>query len=312
MHFSPAHREAPSPLAGALLSLVQRRVMEVESLPQRRVVLSALVLMVFAATFDWLTGHQTRVLPFYFVPLVLMSWRVTLEQSLLAAGGCTLLWVLAHAFSQGYTIHELVWAWNTLAVFGSFAFVALTTGIVRLMADDLRTMALHDGLTGIYNRRAFRSVLNTEVARAHRHGHTLTLLYLDIDDFKKVNDQHGHEMGDEALRTVGRILLGRLRSSDSPARLGGDEFAVLLPETDEASARKLAGEITAALKAEETRLGFPISCSLGGATFAPAPARAEEVLHHADELMYEVKRSGKGAISTRTFRPTQQQRPDAP
>ncbi|MBX3728489.1 MAG: GGDEF domain-containing protein [Candidatus Sumerlaeia bacterium] len=312
MHFSPAHRDAPSPLANALSGLVQRRVVEVESLPQRRVVLSAVLMMVFAATFDWLTGHQTRVLPFYFVPLVLMSWRVTLEQSLLAAGGCTLLWLAAHAFSQGYTIHEVVWAWNTLVVFASLAFVALTTGIVRLLADDLRTMALHDGLTGIYNRRAFRSVLETEVARAHRHGHTLTLLYLDIDDFKRVNDQHGHEMGDEALRTMGRILLGRLRTSDSPARLGGDEFAILLPETDEASARKVAGVLTEALRAEQTRLGFPISCSLGAATFAPAPERAEEVLHHADELMYEVKRGGKGAISSRTFQPAKAPRPDAP
>jgi diguanylate cyclase (GGDEF)-like protein len=124
----------------------------------------------------------------------------------------------------------------------------------------------------------------------------MTLAYIDLDGFKKVNDQLGHNVGDEVLRIAAKTLRAGVRRPDTVARLGGDEFALLLPQTDVAGAQTFLPRLREELLAAMRRNGWPVTFSIGALTCPTAPASLAEVVSEADELMYDVKRAGKNAI----------------
>jgi diguanylate cyclase (GGDEF)-like protein len=161
--------------------------------------------------------------------------------------------------------------------------------------------AVTDDLTGLANKRAFRDVVNKEAARAGRFDHELSLLLLDIDDFKRVNDTHGHLQGDEVLRAVGRILTAESRGIDEPARYGGEEFAVALPETDTEGALEVAERVRAAIAATAIPLvdgdgEIGVTASLGVATLPGLAANLHDLVAAADSALYEAKRTGKDRV----------------
>ncbi len=135
-----------------------------------------------------------------------------------------------------------------------------------------------------------------ELSRARRYGHTLTMSYIDLDNFKYINDHFGHNVGDVVLRLVGQTILRNLRSSDTVARLGGDEFAVLFPETDSDAAQMVLCKIQGLLLAEMQRNAWPISFSIGAVTYVEAPESVNKMVQMADDLMYVAKRNGKNLI----------------
>lgn len=170
----------------------------------------------------------------------------------------------------------------------------------RTLAElQLRKFATHDPLTGLCNRRALTERLEQAVTRLKRHGTPIALLFLDLDEFKLVNDQYGHNAGDEVLCEVARRLLAITRETDVVSRFGGDEF-VLLTETDVTlqSVTSLAQRI---LRALEHPCNFGsgrarVGASIGVALCPESIGHARELIHHADAAMYEAKRSGKGRV----------------
>ena len=135
-----------------------------------------------------------------------------------------------------------------------------------------------------------------ELERSRRYHHQLSLLYLDVDDFKAVNDRCGHGEGNRLLRRLTAILCASLRSVDTAARLGGDEFVVLMPETGNRAAEQLAERLMEALAKETTSEAEPLTCSLGLVTFRSQPASVEALLEAGDRLMYEAKAAGKNRL----------------
>jgi diguanylate cyclase (GGDEF)-like protein len=178
-------------------------------------------------------------------------------------------------------------------------------------ATSIENIALHelvseqavtDDLTGLSNKRRFREFVVKEAARAARFGHSLSLLMLDLDDFKRVNDVHGHLKGDEVLRRVARALDSESRWIDEPARYGGEEFAVALPETDLAGATEVAERIRARIETEEVALGssdgvIRITASIGVATLPGSATDVEMLVGAADAALYEAKREGKNRVA---------------
>jgi diguanylate cyclase (GGDEF)-like protein len=155
----------------------------------------------------------------------------------------------------------------------------------------LVALANEDPLTGCLNRRRFDVVVADELARAVRHDRQISLLILDIDGFKTINDTHGHPVGDASLRALADVLRERSRAQDSVARLGGDEFAVVLPDTDPSDAEELAERLRRAIA--EIADPLPIITSIG---VAGGPARsidAEELVSVADAALYRAKRAGR-------------------
>ena len=163
--------------------------------------------------------------------------------------------------------------------------------------------AVTDALTGLPNSRSFRETIDREAARAERFNHELSLIILDLDDFKQVNDRRGHLQGDEVLRTVGRILESEPRAIDEPARYGGEEFVVALPETGSDGAVELAERIRARLESETIPAvdgGEPlkVTASIGTATLPDAASSARELFEAADQALYEAKAQGKNRVVT--------------
>ena len=162
--------------------------------------------------------------------------------------------------------------------------------------EDARNLADHDPLTGFYNHRFIHERLGEEVVRAQRARRPLSMLMLDLDDFKLVNDTFGHLFGDRVLTWTAELIRSTLRASDVPARYGGDEFAIILPETDHDEARRAAERILEAFRSRafvgEQRGPVPISASIGVATYPQHGRTPTELIAAADGALYTVKRDG--------------------
>ncbi|MEX2446732.1 MAG: GGDEF domain-containing protein [Dehalococcoidia bacterium] len=181
-----------------------------------------------------------------------------------------------------------------------------TAATLRSAGTELERLAQTDALTGLRNRRAFDEALGVEIRRARRYGRDLSLLMIDLDDFKVVNDRGGHLYGDHVLAVTARLIAEHTRESDIVARYGGEEFAVLLPETDgpraEVVAKKLLDEIAASevsVEGDAIASDVPrhVSVSIGCASLAPGDTDDERALvRQADEALYEAKRAGKGQV----------------
>lgn len=172
----------------------------------------------------------------------------------------------------------------------------------RLRAAFLRqkAMATLDHLTELKNMRGFREHAEQELSRANRAGDIVSAAYLDCDNFKRVNDTAGHAEGDRVLRAVADVLRANLRSGDVAARLGGDEFAVLLPHLDGPRATACLGRVQEALLASMAEHRWPVTFSIGVATFEPAPSGVDTLLSRIDNLQYAAKRGGKNRTQFET------------
>ena len=169
------------------------------------------------------------------------------------------------------------------------------------LSQRLRTMAYRDALTGLYNHRYFYEQLSHELERSLRYGQPLTLLLMDMNNFKDINDTYGHMVGDKFLGLVGQIISRQIRSSDIGARYGGDEFVVILPNSSAAEARLTADKLVeavshaAALSPNEEQVQLGIS--VGVATCPDDSRSPGELIEIADSRLYEVKaqrRAGRG------------------
>jgi len=169
---------------------------------------------------------------------------------------------------------------------------------IAVLMDESQRLATVDPLTGLLNRRAFLEVMHTELAHARRYGSAFSLLLLDVDHFKVVNDTHGHAVGDQVLAAVGAMLHRELRSPDTAARWGGEEFVVALRSTDETGAVGAADRIRSALQALE--IGEPgkkirVTASIGAAQCAHGES-VEGLTERADQAMYRAKLGGRNRV----------------
>lgn len=179
------------------------------------------------------------------------------------------------------------------------AVVTLTDATERRRFEDqLAHLADHDVLTGLFNRRRFEQELSLQVAYARRYDVALSILLIDVDRFKAVNDTHGHRVGDEVICSVAEVLRGRLRINDVVARLGGDEFAVLLPATGNAEAAYVAEQLRAAIATDRDDETTPaVTASIGVATADNGQSTADDLLADADIAMYAAKDGGRDRVA---------------
>ncbi len=179
-----------------------------------------------------------------------------------------------------------------------FGFVWMSSERLRL---ELDLMARTDSLTGVLNRRAFESEFAREVARSLRSGSPLSVLLMDVDHFKFINDLHGHMAGDAVLCELAAILQRDLRRADLVARLGGEEFAALLPDTDDAKATHIAERLRAEIETQQIPVGtstLTVTASFGVTAWEGHPDAWEALLHRVDSAMYQAKQAGRNRVQT--------------
>ncbi len=184
---------------------------------------------------------------------------------------------------------------NTVA---EFSAIAIENARNFQKAQELTILDDH---TGLYNSRHMKRQLDSEVIRATRFGHPVSLIFFDLDHFKQVNDTHGHQAGSRVLFEVGALLLKTLRSTDVPVRYGGDEFVILMPETSKdqaiAAARRIGAEIAGTHFLADAKFGpLKLSASLGVAAFPDDAHDPEALVRRADEAMYQVKAKERGGV----------------
>lgn len=273
-----------------------------EQLPRKVVYGLSAILAVLIGLFDGVTGEDISVSFFYMVPVLLTTWRGGTVPGLLLnalCGGLRLWIVIRWQGPDLFRKPELYW---NLLVEG-IVFIALTllASALRDLHDRQSLLARTDALTGVANRRAFYERAELELSRSRRLQEALSVAYLDIDNFKRINDDLGHEAGDELLRSVASTFGRRIRTTDLVARLGGDEFALLLPSTGSEASLALLSELLRTLNTETERQAWPVTFSIGAVTFLRPPASVDDLLRRVDELMYRVKREGKAGVKHEVF-----------
>lgn len=229
----------------------------------------------------------------YLIPVSFAAWFLSTGNGLFMSLASTCALVIFDLESPGrYPSRELAF-WDLVMNLGIFFFFVYVLGEVKTLYRREQEQSHHDPLTGLLNRRAFCEALELEAERMRRTKHPLTLAYLDLDNFKQVNDRQGHAAGDALLRTVSRGMLANVRGMDVVARLGGDEFCLLLPESGGDASRAALGKLQERLREEVVAAGWPITFSIGAVTFESAENSADQMLERADRVMYRAKQSGK-------------------
>ncbi len=214
--------------------------------------------------------------------------RTVLPYAAASIGPILLVIVVNSQFVPGPELRGLLF--GTLGMIG---LVLLRQYIVLMenvrLYHETQRLANTDSLTGLYNRHYFNESLQREVERTRRYGQSLSVLLMDVDDFKKFNDTFGHLQGDVVLKVVARELSGQLRTTDILARFGGDEFAIILPETDLAGAQVVAAKMERCV-ASSKLTDYPLGISIGAAAFQP-DLTPEHLLDEADRALYRHKNS---------------------
>jgi len=275
-------------MKGTLERLVER--------PMAFKVSACFLLLALVAAVDYATGVEISVSAFYPLPAVLMAWfagrPAAVAMAVLAA--VTQLAVRI-AGEPGLSIRP-VFFWNALMELAVYAGLALALGALRDAHARESLLARRDPLTGAANRRAFFERAELEFQRARRLGGApLSVAFLDLDDFKAVNDRFGHEAGDAVLKAVVETIQGRIRSTDLLARLGGDEFAVLMVGADEAQTEVVLEDLRRQLRDRLAGLPGSVSLSIGAVSLRSHFGSFDEVMAEVDRLMYRAKGRGKSA-----------------
>lgn len=240
-------------------------------------------------------GQHYDIHIFFLLPVIVVSWYAGRKAGILFSLLSMVGWLAADLSMRHDTPFwaEVV---NDLVRLGVLLIVVLIASRLRIALDREREIARQDTLTGLANRRAFYELGEIEAERSRRYDRPFTALFIDLDNFKAINDSKGHKEGDLLLKNVAEILHSRLRATDICGRLGGDEFAVLLPETDEKAAAIFAEELRTRLMEAMKKHAWPVTYSIGVATFRTMPESLDQLIEKADALMYLVKQSGKNAI----------------
>lgn len=253
----------------------------------------------------WLIDYRIRVdlglSLFYLGPIALATWYVSDRFGMAMSGMSAIAWLMAAT----YTMPPLpipILIWNTGIRLGFFVIVARLLASLHNAYTKEHYLARTDMLTGVMNRRAFFECLNQERQRSQRHPAPLTLAYLDVDNFKQVNDREGHAQGDSLLHDIGTILGRTLRAYDISARLGGDEFAVLLPKTDQMQAKAVLVRLHERLLERVQAQATPVGFSIGVITFTTIDAiDVDTMVEVADALMYRIKLDGKNRLEFESY-----------
>lgn len=266
-------------------------------------IVGAFVLLTVIGLGDYFSGPELAFSLFYLVVIALTAWiSGVMALSVASAVFAAVVWLTAEWMSGGPTTVGIL-LWNSATRLVIFAGIAALICRLKRALDLAQKLARTDYVTGVLNARAFHEAAKIEISRARRYKHPLTVAYVDVDDFKSVNDRYGHSQGDAILRTVAATLRNALRQSDSVARVGGDEFIVLLLETGYDHAEEVLTKLQQSLADAMAQVKSSVTFSMGAAVFDIPPADVDALIKAADAAMYKAKAEGKNRFRISQERP---------
>jgi diguanylate cyclase (GGDEF)-like protein len=265
------------------------------------IILLSLLQIVVLGVMDYQTGFEISFSVFYLFPVAFTAWYGGKKTALFVSLTSAATWHLSNSLAGEVFTNQLIQVWNTSTRLGFFFVVAVLLSKLKESYEYAVKVAGTDFLTGAANPRKFYDIVEMELKRSRRYQRKFTIVYLDADNFKSVNDNFGHQTGSGLLVRVVRVIKQTLRSTDVVGRLGGDEFAILLPETDQEQAQAAVGKLRQSLLSEMRLEGWSVTFSIGVLTCAEPPQTVDEVIKFADNLMYEVKKNGKNSAKFKEY-----------
>ncbi len=259
------------------------------------------LLIAVLGVLDYMTGPDLSLFIFYLIPVSLATWFAGSAAGMALSVLSAVAWSLADILSSHVGRNPVVPYWNVFMELSSFFLATLVLAGLRSSLDREQRLGRIDYLTGAVNSRYFAELADREIQRALRYNHVFTAAYLDLDNFKAVNDNQGHQEGDRLLKLVTAAITDSVRTTDIVARLGGDEFIILFPETGGDMARTAVDKTREKLLELMKANGWPVTFSFGLMTFESAPQSVNHLVKLADTVMYEVKKSGKDGVKSSTY-----------
>lgn len=254
------------------------------------------VMILIISIIRYYSGPELAFTLFYIFPIILASWKSGIWAGIFISFSSAFLWVFVDLASPDLYSNTIILYLNNIFRLIVFLIITYIVSELKTALNNQKRLARIDPLTSIANRRAFYEIANLEIEKARRHQFPISLLCLDLDNFKEINDTLGHNTGDLLLKLVARTISQNIRSIDLAGRLGGDEFGILLPQAKSDSAfivaKKLREKILETMRNNKWR----VTPSIGLITFSKAGNSIDEMINKADALMYSAKNDGKNTI----------------
>jgi diguanylate cyclase (GGDEF)-like protein len=259
-------------------------------------ILLAFASVLFIGWVRFLTGPEFAFSLLYLFPIIIVTWMIGLRWGILISLVSTASWLWADLSMIDRFSNSMIPLVNESFRLVVFLLIVFMIANNRKIMKDLEALALQDYLTGTFNRRGFYQLAQVEINRSRRYGHPFSVMMIDLDKFKAINDHLGHQVGDHLLMTVAETIKQHVRTIDIVARLGGDEFVVLLVKADEKTASVVSKKLKNQLLKIMQKKRWPVTFSIGVATYPLIPDTVDEMIKVADELMYQVKHNGKNDV----------------
>lgn len=237
---------------------------------------------------------------FYLFPIALLTWFVTKGAIFWAWGLSAIAEICTAQPMKLLETSSVAVYWNAGGRLIFYLIVSCLLYKLRITLEREKELARLDEKTGVANKRLFLELAKLEVKKANRYRHPLTVVYLDIDDFRHINESLGYSVGDQVLQTAAETLKNTLRETDLIARIGGDKFIILLAGNGYESAQTVIHRVQKELVETMQKNNWSVTFSIGAVTFINPPNSAEDMVHKADRLMYLVKANGKNQLTHKT------------
>jgi GGDEF domain-containing protein len=237
----------------------------------------SIISIIIIGVIDYLIGPEISLSLVYLISIFMAAWFVGRNFAFAVSFLGAVIWHITNYTLGSAPIHPVIGYWNTFVRFGFFVITAYLTAAIKVRLDIESHYSREDALTGVANVRSFYEKLENEIFRARRYKRPLTLAYIDLDDFKQINDQNGHSAGDEVLQ--------------------------LLPEITAKQAQTTIERLRMCLREVMDAFKYPVTCSIGVITIIHNPPAAQEIIKMADDLMYEAKRAGKNTVKYDVWQP---------
>lgn len=259
----------------------------------------AYIIIIIIGLINYFLGSEISFSIFYISAIYLVIWNSNnIVSGYIVSFFCTFIWLSIDLISGHKYSHFFIPYWNALIRLSFFILFLYLLYYFKKYYKKVLQIVKIDFLTNIYNIRAFYKFAELERNRAIRNKYYLTLCYIDLDNFKMVNDNFGHQAGNKLLKKIATLIKSNLRITDIVARLGGDEFIVLLPQTELGQSIGIMKKINDIVIDKIKSYKLTITMSIGIANFIKIPSSVDDMIQRADNLMYSAKKEGKNTIKS--------------
>ena len=244
----------------------------------------------------YLTGPEWAMSALYIIPIILVTWNAGIGAGISLSFVSAASWLLADLMTLDYFSNPVIPYVNETLRLAVFLVIVIIIFKLKAAIENQKELAGTDPLTQVLNRRAFYNLVELELNGARRYKTPTSFLYLDIDNFKAINDHLGHHMGDKLLYSVAKSIKNNVRAIDVIVRFGGDEFGVLLTNTDAEASIQVSAKLNQKLLELVRENGWSVTFSIGVVTYADPPDNINQMIELADAQMYIAKQKGKNRI----------------